>query len=150
MDYQHQCPSCGSGNFCKLSIIHRNGISEASAKVSYNQDFFGVNNASLTGQSQSLSSAQAAPPMHPAIVLLGLLAAEAFLAFSLGVLNLVLRGFGLNSDLIASAIVLVSLAIALIMAWGAVTSILEYPADRARWNNSYHCQRCDIVFLLEL
>jgi hypothetical protein len=150
MDSQHYCPNCGSANFCKLSIVHRNGINSTSANVSYDQDFLGVNNASLTGQSQSLSSAQAAPPTHPFAIFIGLIVAESALYISLGVLGLVLEALRFNLRTLQPFVLPVFLAIGLIMAWGGITSILSYPADRARWNNSYHCQRCDIVFLLEL
>jgi hypothetical protein len=27
-------------------------------------------------------------------------------------------------------------------------AIVDYPSNKARWNNTYHCQRCGFLFLL--
>jgi hypothetical protein len=148
MENPYFCPNCGADNICKLSIVYRNGITSSNAKISYDQDFLGINNATLRGQSQSLASSQASPPMHPAAALIGLIVVEFALYVLLGVLGLILEALGFSLQKLQPFILPIFGIAAVLVAWGGIACIIDYPADRARWNNSYHCQRCDTIFHL--
>jgi hypothetical protein len=58
------CPACGSENTCKLSLIHKNGISS-----SFGTAFIGNRVGSFSSRNQTTLSKFTAPPLHPNFIL---------------------------------------------------------------------------------
>lgn len=146
------CPKCGSSNICKLSIIYRNGISSSEGNASQHQDFLGVNDVRISAKSQSEASKGATPPINPFEVFIGWIGLEIINYIIFYTVAMTLEHyFKQSQSSLAFAICTgIYLLVALLITLGCLIMIITYPSDKAKWNDSYHCQRCDSVFLLKL
>jgi hypothetical protein len=154
------CPDCGSGNICKLSIIHRNGITSSEGTASQHWDLLGSNDVRINAVNQSKASESAAPPPNPFQMFFYWIMAEVlifigYLIIGAIVQSLTPQGFRQVSSLsqipLPIAICLgIFIVLALFVTFICFKAIITYPSDKSRWNDSYHCQRCDSYFLLRL
>jgi hypothetical protein len=143
------CPNCGSGNICKLSIIHRNGITSSEGEASQYRDFLGANDVRVSARTQSQASESASPPTHPIMLFIWWTIAEvaAFIGSSL-IFAAVVHFSGPSSSIWGSILILLYVLFAVSTTYACIKLGIDYPKDRAKWNNSYHCQRCDTGFVL--
>jgi hypothetical protein len=146
------CPKCGSGDTCKLSLIHRKGIARSSGMGSISGGGF----VDISTRSQTAASESVRPPTKPFIFFLRNLAfgIVSFLAgsFIFACLYVFLR------RVIRSLNLLIALAYVLFLAFVVVkvviidsyTNAVSYRSAISRWHNSYQCQRCDSEFVLDI
>jgi hypothetical protein len=149
----YNCPSCGSGSRCKLSVIYRNGAFSSKGDLSRYGDFLGINDVRVNIASKSKASQAASPPPNPFQVLFYwiLLEVSAFITWTIiatilqGITRQVIeRYFQIPMPIFLGVHILLASFITFI----CFKAIIDYPADKARWNKTYHCQRCDYLFLV--
>jgi hypothetical protein len=151
---KYVCPDCGSNNICKLSIIHRNGISSSEGNASQHGDWLGINDVKVNTKSQNRASERAAPPANPFQMLFGWIVVEIMVFIGFTITMNILQYYFKQPVSPPSIFQLISFVIfmlgALFATFICFAAIVTYPSDKAKWNNSYHCQRCDSNFLLRL
>jgi hypothetical protein len=149
----YNCPSCGSDSTCKLSVIYRNGAFSSKGDLSRHGDFLGINDVRVNVASQSKASEAASPPPNPFQVVFYWILVEASIFIIWTVVAFILQGiiqqvtksyFQLPMPIFFGVLILLSSFLAFI----CFKLIIDYPADKARWNKSYRCQRCDYLFLV--
>jgi predicted RNA-binding Zn-ribbon protein involved in translation (DUF1610 family) len=148
---KYVCPNCGSSNIIKLSIIHRNGITSSEGEASQYRDFLGTNDTRIIARSQSAASEAAAPPGHPIMLFIGWIVWELGAAVIGFLIAAAIQYFlGRSASIWINIVTVPYLLFAVYITYACGKGIIDYPKDRAKWNNSYHCQRCDTGFVLEL
>lgn len=141
-----RCPTCGSDDVRRLSVVHAEGLStvetvgEPKAAVHGTRHQPWRESIRAVATSQSLASAQAAPPARKEPLLVGCVA----------VIMMVIAGTVLG--LIASLPgFLVGAGVVGWIFWGQLKSARrwnteEYPALLAQWQRTFRCDRCGARF----
>jgi hypothetical protein len=156
----YNCPSCGSENTRKLSLINRDGISNSKGVA-----FAGNDVVRYRGNHQTASSRRASKPSHPVTILtqrtnitiiLSLVAIFLGLPFIAGMFALLFFKLPLIRlpELLFNSLIPIALIIYII--YYRKQKKLEYdkykeiyPTLLTNWENGYECQRCEKVFTLQ-
>jgi hypothetical protein len=133
------CPKCGSNRTQALNLIHANGLRRRkwrSGSLFYYRRSVGLGSTRGTGESQSLSSSLAAPPVP---------ASTAFLRSPIPVaLVFVLTlAAGWPGFWLSAAIVL------LVAVLGGAAEEESQQRAQADWESTFRCSRCGFVFSVD-
>jgi hypothetical protein len=131
------CPHCGSVRTQALSVIHANGLRRRrwrAGSLFYYRGAVGLASARGDGDSQSLSSSMAVPPVAATTRLLRSCLCIAVLGLSL----------------LAGSWAGFWTAILALIVLAALFGMAEGPAHRLaqmRWESSFRCNRCGTIFI---
>jgi hypothetical protein len=148
----YACPKCGSGNICKLSLIHRKGIARSSSLgITSRGSLIDISTRTQTAVSDAVR-----PPTRPFFSFLrNLTIGVVFSLIGFAILFLLQGGFtGLNLrenvNLWLAIIywLFVAFLVVKVIIINSYRDVLKYRSDIIRWRNSYQCQRCDSEFVL--
>jgi DNA-directed RNA polymerase subunit RPC12/RpoP len=143
------CPECGSDNICKLSLIHKKGISRGSGVGFVSGGGF----VDISTRSQTAASASVSPPTRPFIFFFRNLAISIIFSlvgtFIFACLHVALRNAGLFHLLVLLGYVsFLAFLLVKVVIIDSYVNAISYRSDIIRWRNSYQCQRCGSEFVL--
>ncbi len=143
------CPACKSDNVQRLSIVHQGGLSSTKTKsrgsgivIGGDGVGLGLGSSKTRGTTQTVTSMRAAPPLKKRFL-------KPLALISL-VFFLVSAPIALASDpVVQTAAGFVW--IAAIVGWIAFAlhyNMTKWPPQKAIWDNSCLCNRCDTIFYI--
>lgn len=145
-----QCQSCGNENVQRLSVVYEGGMSEINAKESgmgvglgSGGVGFGLGSSRIKGNNQSLLSKKAAPPDKKKTF-------KHFLIWGICLFivpPVFVSVFDWNSSLAQFVVLLTYLALAGLHLYSNFQYNRRiYPGLLARWNDSFLCYKCGLMF----
>jgi hypothetical protein len=149
------CPSCGSSNVKRLSLVHREGLATSSSvtgAIGFAGGHVAVGHGTTRSAHQTLLSRQFAPPHRKSMVWpwVGMV----FSGF--GTLSAVLGGLGDTSPNASAGRGVMGMMLAIYVPvfllsfrayWNGKRHNEQYPRQLLVWDNSYMCGRCGEVFV---
>jgi hypothetical protein len=148
----YACPKCGSDNICKLSLIHKKGISRSSSLgITSRGSLIDVSTRSQTAASEAVR-----PPTKPFFSFLRhLTIGIVFSLIGFVILLFLQEGFRIfnvrgNTNLWLASIywLFVAFLVVKVIIINSYRAVVKYRSDIIRWRNSYQCQRCCLEFVI--